>query len=67
MSDDNKTGGLPVFLTPEQVATALAVKVETVQDWLRRGRLKGLKVGHIWRVRESDFYAFIEHHDKGKG
>jgi excisionase family DNA binding protein len=31
-----------------------------VRDWLRAGRIKGIKLGRIWRVRESDLEAFIK-------
>lgn len=31
------------LLTPEEVAGALAVSPKTVRDWLRQGRLRGIK------------------------
>jgi excisionase family DNA binding protein len=46
--------------TPEEAAEALRVKLRTVMEWLRQGRLKGVKVGgKLWRIRESDLTAFI--------
>ena len=48
-----------VLLTAEQVAQRLQVREETVYDWLRAGRLRGVKLGRIWRVREEDLEAFI--------
>ena len=56
---DNKPATLPVYFAPEQIAETLAVKVETVRTWMRQGKIKGTKVGHIWRIAEPDFYAFI--------
>jgi excisionase family DNA binding protein len=47
------------LLTPEEVAERLKVKPRTVQEWLRTGRLAGLKLGKLWRIRESDLQAFL--------
>ena len=55
--------GAEKLLTPEDTAKALSVKPETVREWLRTGKLKGVKVGRLWRVREGDLEAFLE---KGK-
>ena len=48
------------LLSPEQVAEILGVSQKMVRDWLRAGRIKGVKLGRIWRVRESDLEAFIK-------
>jgi excisionase family DNA binding protein len=37
-------------LTVKQAAERLQITQETVRDWLAKGRLKGVKLGHIWRV-----------------
>jgi excisionase family DNA binding protein len=47
------------YYTPEQIATKLQVRTRTVQEWLRTGRLAGLKLGKLWRVRREDFDAFV--------
>jgi excisionase family DNA binding protein len=47
------------LLTPQEVAERLKVKTRTVQEWLRTGRLAGLKLGKRWRIRESDLSAFL--------
>ncbi len=47
------------LLTLEEVAERLAVAPKTIRDWLREGKLKGLKVGKLWRVREQDLEAFL--------
>jgi excisionase family DNA binding protein len=46
--------------TPEGAAEALLVSPKTIRDWLRTGRLKGVKVGRLWRVRESDLEEFLK-------
>jgi excisionase family DNA binding protein len=50
------------LLTPEEVAARLKVKPRTVQEWLRSGRLAGLKLGKLWRIREYDLEAFLDAH-----
>lgn len=53
------------LLTPEQVAERLAVSPKTVKDWLRSGKLKGVKLGgKIWRVTPEDLKVFIEQSKK---
>jgi excisionase family DNA binding protein len=47
-------------LTPDQVAERLSVSPLTVRKWLRSGKLKGMKVGRIWRITEKDFQDFID-------
>ena len=47
------------LLTPEGAAQLLAVRPKTIRDWLKRGRLKGVRAGRLWRIRESDLEAFL--------
>lgn len=48
------------LLTPVQTAEILNLSVRTVKEWLREGKLKGVKIGKRgdWRVREEDLEAF---------
>jgi excisionase family DNA binding protein len=48
------------LLTPEQVAERLQISRVTVMAHLRRGLLKGHKVGRLWRIKEQDLEAFLE-------
>jgi len=48
------------MLTPEEVARKLKVSRRTIYLWLRQGRLKGVKVGDLWRIPESALREFIE-------
>jgi excisionase family DNA binding protein len=55
------------LLTPDQVANRLQLSVYTVLEYLRKGhprggKLRGVKFGKQWRVREADLQAFIEAH-----
>ncbi len=48
------------LLTPPQVAQQLQVNERTVTQWLRRGHLRGFKIGKEWRVSSRDLEAFLE-------
>ncbi len=45
--------------TPEMAAQALHISTLTLKNWLRSGKIKGVKVGKQWRIRESDLESFI--------
>jgi excisionase family DNA binding protein len=60
---DKREGGGYVsdkVLTPEQVAERLQIVPKTVYRWLNDGRLEGVKLGRLWRVREDDLEAFLQ-------
>jgi excisionase family DNA binding protein len=46
--------------TPEGAAEALMVSPKTIREWLRIGKLKGVKIGRLWRVRESDLQEILQ-------
>jgi acetyl-CoA synthetase len=48
------------LLTPEQVAERVQVAPLTVMGWLRKGKLKGMKAGRFWRIRERELEVFLE-------
>ncbi len=50
------------FLTPDEAARHLAVRPKTVRNWLRKGRLQGVKVGRLWRLRKQDLDDLLPHH-----
>ncbi len=54
MMDDKK------LLTPLDVADRLQVNERTVNIWLRKGRLRGFKIGKEWRISPDDLQAFLE-------
>ena len=49
------------LFSAEEVAERLGMSKYTVTEWIKAGRLKGVKIGKYWRVRESDLEAFIAH------
>jgi excisionase family DNA binding protein len=48
------------LLSPEQVAERLQISRWTVMDYLRAGKIKGLKVGRLWRIKEQALEDFLE-------
>lgn len=48
------------LLTSEQVSKILQVHPFTVLKYLKAGKLKGIKLGRVWRIRESDVERFLE-------
>lgn len=53
------------LLTPEEAAERLNVSPVTIRKWLRAGKLRGVKVSVLWRVKESDLNDFIENRRSG--
>lgn len=45
--------------TPEEVAEHLKVSRETVYNWLRCGKLQAVKIGHFWRISESELRRLL--------
>ena len=50
---------LPDVLTAEEVAIFLGVGISTVRDYLREGKLKGLKLGRGWKISKDSLKAFV--------
>ena len=48
------------LLTLTDVADYLQVSGRTVSLWLRRGHLRGFKIGKEWRVSARDLDNFLE-------
>ncbi|HPT36523.1 MAG TPA: helix-turn-helix domain-containing protein [Bacillota bacterium] len=48
------------FLTPREVAERLGVTSVTVCSWLRKGLLRGCRVGKkLWRIDPDDLSEFV--------
>ena len=54
------------ILTKEEVAIKLRVHPRTVERWLRRGILRGYKLGEgataLWRISEKELDRFLKKH-----
>lgn len=45
--------------TPEEAAEILKVIPYTVRKWLRDGKIKGTKLGRMWRISESELKRLL--------
>lgn len=48
-----------MMYTPAEVSEKLKVNREVIYKWLQVGKLKGRKIGRLWRVSESDLDEFL--------
>jgi len=48
------------FLTTDQVAQILQVHPFTILKFLKDGKLNGVKLGRVYRIKQSDVEEFIE-------
>ena len=53
--------------TVKEVAEMLHFQPNTIRLWLEAGKLRGIKVGWQWRVRESDLQEFMKENTEQKG
>lgn len=47
------------LMTPDEVAERLSISAHTVRGYIRTGRIRAIKVGRLWRVRESDLQEYM--------
>lgn len=47
-------------MTTEEIAHSRKIKLPTVRSWCRKGWLPAEKVGTQWRVKRSDWEAFLQ-------
>lgn len=55
------------FLTTQEVAEILGVRVETVRNYIKRGKLPAVKWGRGYRIAQRDLEEFVTSTAKGKG
>ena len=48
------------FFTTEQVANILQVHPFTILKFIKEGKLKGIKLGRVYRIKESEINKFLE-------
>jgi excisionase family DNA binding protein len=49
-----------IFLTTAQVAEMLQVHPLTVLKYMKEGKLKGVKLGRVYRIKKEDVFIFID-------
>lgn len=48
------------WLSAEDIAEELNVKVSTVRSWIRNRKLKAVKLGRDYRIKREDYEKFLE-------
>ncbi len=48
------------YFTTEQVSNILQVHPFTILKFIKEGKLKGIKLGRVYRIKESDVQEFLE-------
>ena len=51
---------LPAYLTTEDVVAYLNVTPRTIYRLIRTGELPAIRIGHQWRVRQSDLDEWLD-------
>ncbi len=46
-------------LTVKEISDKLRVTEQCVYDWIKEGKLKGIKAGGVIRVEEEEYLRFI--------
>lgn len=49
------------LITPEEAAKRLSISPVTIRNWLRQGKMSGVKVASLWRIREEDIEDIIQY------
>ena len=47
------------YYTPKEIADNLKVHLKTVYNWIKNGNLKAVKIGHFWRISESELNRLL--------
>ena len=50
------------FFTTAEIAEMLRMNVQVIARKLQHGEIAGYKIGKDWRVKESDFWTWLEKH-----
>ena len=54
---------LEKIYTVEEVAQIINIHPHTVRIWLKSGKLKGIKAGSVWRIKESQLQNFLKENE----
>jgi len=48
-----------ILYTPQEVADLLKLRVQTVYDYIRTGKLTAVRLGNRYRIAHPDLEAFL--------
>lgn len=47
------------YYSTEEIAEMYNLKPVTIRNWITRGKLKAIKLGHLWRISEEELQRFV--------
>lgn len=47
------------FYTPQEVADVLRIRVQTIYEYIRMGKLPAIRLGNRYRITETDIEKFL--------
>ena len=59
-------GEMEQTYTIKEAAARLRLAEATVRRYLVSGKMKGMKIGRVWRISAADFNAFLDENRRGK-
>lgn len=48
------------LLSVEELAEYLGLKKQTIYNWLRRGKISGIKIGKVWRFEKREIDNWLK-------
>ncbi|NMA52849.1 MAG: helix-turn-helix domain-containing protein [Peptococcaceae bacterium] len=54
------------YFTPEEAAKKLKIARRTIYHWLRQGKIKGTKLGNMWRISETELNRILGENGENK-
>jgi len=59
VSAETPRRSLEPWFAIREVANALGVSVSTVRRFIKHGKIRAVKTGHLWRISESALNEFL--------
>ena len=47
------------YYTPEEISQKLKIGIRTIYRWIRESKLNAVKIGHFWRIPESELKRLL--------
>ncbi len=48
------------YLTTFEVSKMFGVTPQTIRNWIRKGKIEGKKIGHLWLIRTESIKNYKE-------
>lgn len=61
-----EVGMIDRLISVAEAAEALSINPTTLWRWITQGKFPAVRVGRLWKVKQTDVEAYIEAHTTGK-